>query len=272
MPFGHAGAELREAARVLEEVDDLLQLGGGVVDAGDVVPGDGRLRGGLDLGRLHARHERERLPDQVDDQPQEDQGQPREGDPRKIVDEVREPVHPRLPSAGGGKLKRSLRRARAAGSGGTAADLRRREAVREDDVGGEVVVAADERRADAVGVDRDVLRLELADPVDVEAARDDDLHALEAVLVERVAHLPDEALVDAARVEVAHLVPERAVDERARRVEATPQSRSPKARATSSDVRTESFSKSTRTTTLTSGGATRRTSWPRAPCSRRRRR
>ena len=61
----------------------------------------------------------------------------------------------------------------------------------QDDVGGEVVVAADERRADAVGVDRDVLRLELADALDVEAAEDDDLHALEAVLVESVAHLAD---------------------------------------------------------------------------------
>ena len=39
--------------RRLEEVDDLLQLGRGVVDAGDVVPGDGRLRRGLDLGRPH---------------------------------------------------------------------------------------------------------------------------------------------------------------------------------------------------------------------------
>ena len=99
----HAGAKLREALGIPEEVDDFLQLGRGVVDARDVVPGHRRLRGGLDLGRPHPRHERERLPDQVHDQPEEDQGQPCEGDPRKIVDEVREPVHPALPSAGRGK-------------------------------------------------------------------------------------------------------------------------------------------------------------------------
>ena len=42
MPFGHARAEPREALRVLEEVDDLLELGGCLVDAGDVLPGDRR--------------------------------------------------------------------------------------------------------------------------------------------------------------------------------------------------------------------------------------
>ncbi len=40
-PLRHPRAELREAARVPEEVDDLLQLGRGVVDAGDVVPRHG---------------------------------------------------------------------------------------------------------------------------------------------------------------------------------------------------------------------------------------
>ena len=55
--------------------------------------------------------------------------------------------------------------------------------------------------------------------VDREAAGDDDLHVLEAVAVERVAHLAHEPLVDAGRLEVAHLLPERAVDERLRGVE-----------------------------------------------------
>ena len=46
-----------------------------------------------------------------------------------------------------------------------------------DDVGGEVVRAADQRRPDAVGVDRHAGRLEGADPLGVEAAGDDDPHA-----------------------------------------------------------------------------------------------
>src|SRR5205823_2265812 len=79
--------------------------------------------------------------------------------------------------------------------------------------------AADQRRADAVGVDRDATALERADPLGVEAAGRDDLDALEAVAIERLAHLADKPLVDAAWVEVAHLVPERAVDELARGVE-----------------------------------------------------
>src|SRR2546428_686326 len=71
---------------------------------------------------------------------------------------------------------------------------------------------ADERRADAVRVDRDALVLELGDLRLVEAAGRDDPHARVARGVERVAHLPDEALVHAGRLEVAQLVEERAVD------------------------------------------------------------
>ena len=42
MPFGHLRAELREALRVAQELDDLLQLGLRLVGAGDVVPADRR--------------------------------------------------------------------------------------------------------------------------------------------------------------------------------------------------------------------------------------
>ena len=154
------------------------------------------------------------------------------------------------------KAKGSTRRARAAGSAGTTPDLRRREAVRENDVGGEVVVAPEQRRADAVGVDRDVVRLELADALDVEAAGDDDLDALEAVLVESVPHLADEALVDATRGSKSPISFQSERSTSVREVSSrTPQRLWPMARATSSDVLTESFSKSTRTTTFTSGGA-----------------
>ena len=56
-PLGHARAELREAARVSEEVDDLLELGGCVVHTGDVVPRHRGFRGRLYLHRPHARHQ-----------------------------------------------------------------------------------------------------------------------------------------------------------------------------------------------------------------------
>ena len=107
--LGDASAELGEVARVPEEVDDLLQLRRRLVHARDVVPGDGRLRGRLDLGRPHARHERQRLPDQEDDQPEEDQGQPRQGEIRQPVEEVSDTFHPPVPSAGRGEDLSALR-------------------------------------------------------------------------------------------------------------------------------------------------------------------
>src|SRR5262249_59794681 len=82
-----------------------------------------------------------------------------------------------------------------------------------------VVPAGDQRRADAVGVDRPATLLEGVDALGGEGARDDNLAPLEAVAVERLTDLPDEPLVDAARLEVAHLVPERPVDELSRGVE-----------------------------------------------------
>src|SRR5205814_1105408 len=89
-----------------------------------------------------------------------------------------------------------------------------------DDVAGEVVRTADQRRTDAVGVDRHPVFLELMDLLEREAARDDDADAVEAVVVQRAAHLPHEPRVDAGRAEVAHLTPERTVDERFGGVEA----------------------------------------------------
>src|SRR5919109_104241 len=100
------------------------------------------------------------------------------------------------------------------------ADLGRGQSVGEDDVGGEVVLAANERRADAVRVDGHLAMLEGTDLLRVEAARGDDLDPFEAVFVQSLANLPDEPLIHAGRPEVAHLVPERAVDERLGRIEA----------------------------------------------------
>src|SRR6266545_6064977 len=103
-----------------------------------------------------------------------------------------------------------------------AADLRGRQAVRQDDVRGEVVLAADQRRADPVGVDGNTSGLELADALGVEPSGNDDLDPLEARFVERVAHLAHEPLVHAAGVEVAHVAPAGAVDERPRGVQSHP--------------------------------------------------
>ena len=89
-----ARAEDGEALRVLEEVDDLLELGGGLVDARDVVPAHGRLRVRLDLRRLHPRHEREHPPEEVDEQPEEDQGQPREQLVLEVAQKVDDQLHP----------------------------------------------------------------------------------------------------------------------------------------------------------------------------------
>src|SRR5439155_23406764 len=101
-----------------------------------------------------------------------------------------------------------------------AADLRGGHAVPDDDVAGEVVGAADERRADTVRIDRDALPLEARDLLCREATRGDDAHLLVARRIERVADLPDETLVHTRRIEVAELAEERAVDQGVRRVEA----------------------------------------------------
>src|SRR3954467_13393775 len=90
-----------------------------------------------------------------------------------------------------------------------AADLRRGLTVRDHDVGREVVRPADQRRADAVGVDGDVTGLEFGDLLRGEAARDHDPHLVEALAIERLADVRDEPGFDARRLEVAHLPPER---------------------------------------------------------------
>ena len=77
-PLRHAGAERRELLRVAEEVDDLLELRLRVLDAGDVVERDRRLRVRLGHLRLDLRHQLDRAPDQEDEDPEEGDRQPRE--------------------------------------------------------------------------------------------------------------------------------------------------------------------------------------------------
>src|ERR1700721_2233395 len=81
-----------------------------------------------------------------------------------------------------------------------AADLARRAAIELDHVGGEVEGAADQRGADAVGVDRGADRLEAFDLLRVESAGDDDLHPLVAGRVEAVADRLGELRGDAVQL------------------------------------------------------------------------
>src|SRR3989442_10926049 len=81
-------------------------------------------------------------------------------------------------------------------------------------VGGEVEAALEQARSHAVHVHGHLLLFELADLLDVEAARHDDFHVLEAFVVERLAHVPDEPRVDAGRLERPHLRDHRPVHKR----------------------------------------------------------
>src|ERR1700758_5147978 len=94
-----------------------------------------------------------------------------------------------------------------------APELCRGTSVGQDDIRGEVIGSADERRPDAVGIDRHAALLEDADLLGGEAAGGDDPHTAEAAGVERIPHLAYEPIVDARRLEVTHLFPQRLVDE-----------------------------------------------------------
>ena len=121
------------------------------------------------------------------------------------------------------------------------------------DVGREVVVAAQQRRADAVGVDRHAEALEVADLLGREAARADDLHALVAGGVERLAHLARPARGSRRSAGSRPSRPTATRSTRRSEVSSrTPQRSSPSASATSIAVVTESFSKSTSTVTFIS--------------------
>ena len=76
----HPRAERLEPLRIAQEVDDLLQLLLCLVEPGDVRPGDRARRARRDLHRLDARHQLDRLPEQVDDRAHQEQEEDR--DPR----------------------------------------------------------------------------------------------------------------------------------------------------------------------------------------------
>ena len=124
-------------------------------------------------------------------------------------------------------------------------------AVDHHDVGREVVGAAQQRRADAVGVDGHAGLLEGADARRVEAAGDDDAARRGSPprrARSRTSRTSSGATpVGASSPMRAH---ERRVGEPVGRVEPHAPQRGPSARATSSAVGTESFSKSTSTVTF----------------------
>ena len=70
--LGHAGAHRVKALGLAQELDDLLQLALGLVDAGDVGEGHGLAGGGLDLLRLDPRHHLQRAPHQEDQRREEE--------------------------------------------------------------------------------------------------------------------------------------------------------------------------------------------------------
>src|SRR5947208_6752536 len=103
-----------------------------------------------------------------------------------------------------------------------APDLRARLSLEHDYVGGEIEPALKKARADAVGIDGNVLLLELADLLDREAAGHDDLDVAIALGVERAAHVADQLRIHAGRLERAHLGNDRFVHERLGGVEPQP--------------------------------------------------
>ncbi len=67
----HARSERVEGLGIAQELDDLLQLGLGLIDAGDVGEGDRLARGRLDLLRLDPRHHLQRAPHHEDQRGEE---------------------------------------------------------------------------------------------------------------------------------------------------------------------------------------------------------
>src|SRR3954452_14244269 len=86
--LGDRRAEARERLRAAQELDDMAQLGLGLVDAGDVVPADLLAGVRLDLDRLRARHPLQRAPQHVDDGAHEDEP----GDAAPVGGELLDPL------------------------------------------------------------------------------------------------------------------------------------------------------------------------------------
>src|SRR5919204_4663447 len=95
----------------------------------------------------------------------------------------------------------------------TAAHLGAFSPVDDHDVSGEIVLSSEQGGPHAVGVHRHALRLERADALGIEPARDDDLHLPVAGGVKGLAHTLDEDLVDPGGTEVTHLMPQRTIDQ-----------------------------------------------------------
>ena len=79
---GNASAQALEASGIAQELDDLGELGLGLLDAGDVVPAHDRLLVGLELGRRRARHHLHEPPHQVHQEPQQERRDPEDDEER----------------------------------------------------------------------------------------------------------------------------------------------------------------------------------------------
>ena len=77
-PLGTRAPSAAKRSRLAQELDDLHELGAGLVDACDVVPAELRVLGPDRLLGRRVRHQLDRLPDQVDEQAEQHDRKPRE--------------------------------------------------------------------------------------------------------------------------------------------------------------------------------------------------
>ena len=172
--LGHLRAEIAEALGVAQIVDDLAELLLGLFGAGDVGPRDRRRRVGLDLLRARARHEPHQREHGHDQQAHEDDRQPRLEERAHVrvaheraggVEDRHEEVDVRwsvgLGYVGGsvgnagnldhgaitliGTRSGSLNPLQARIRRIASSHLRARPSIHVHDIGGEVVIAADQR-------------------------------------------------------------------------------------------------------------------------------
>src|SRR6185295_3939147 len=93
------------------------------------------------------------------------------------------------------------------------ADLRRRLALQQNDVGSEVVPALEERRAHSVAIYGDSGPLEVADLLRGESTGDEDFDFAVAGLIEGATNIPHELWIHTSGPKLSHLLPQRPVDQ-----------------------------------------------------------
>jgi hypothetical protein len=85
-----ARTEALEARRIAQELDDLGELGLGLLDAGHVVPAHDRVGLGLELGGRRTRHHLHEAPHQVHEEPEQQRRQPEQEECPDLIEECAE--------------------------------------------------------------------------------------------------------------------------------------------------------------------------------------